>query len=268
MKLASMLCAMGIALVVPSGARGLQSPLYEPPGAALRPPLLDTQRGAVASPPAGAMAPQSAAALSAFLERAVTRGDVPGVVALVVGPDGVLYHEAFGKLNVARNVNMRPDAIFRIASMTKPITSVAALMLMDEGTLQLDDRVDAYLPAFRSRQVITAFDEAAGTYATRPATTPITIRHLMTHTSGIGYAWSQPPIALAKEEQGCWRRSCLSSTSPVSGGPTARAHACSATSSRRFRDKASTSSCARESSSRSACARRRTTCRRRSTLAW
>lgn len=172
MKLAVMLCAVWIALLVQVGARA---------------PVIPSQ---------------GAAALSGFLQETVTRGDVPGVVVMVVGPDAVLYHEAFGKLNAARNVNMSRDAIFRIASMTKAITSVAALMLVDDGKLKLDDRVDTYLPAFRERQVFTAVDQAAGTYGTRPATKPITIRHLMTHTSGIGYAWSQPAVALAQKKTG------------------------------------------------------------------
>jgi methyl acetate hydrolase len=172
MKVASVLCAVWVVLLVHVGARA---------------PVIPSQ---------------GAAALSGFLQEAVTRGDVPGVVAMVVGPDAVLYHEAFGRLNVARNVNMSRDAIFRIASMTKPLTSLAALMLVDEGKLKLDDRVDTYLPALRDREVFATVDEAAGTYATRPATKPITIRHLMTHTSGIGYAWSQPPVALAQKKTG------------------------------------------------------------------
>jgi methyl acetate hydrolase len=145
---------------------------------------------------------RGAAALSGFLQGAVARGDVPGIVALVVGPGGVLYHEAFGKLDVARNIAMPRDAIFRIASMTKPLTSTAAMMLIEEGKLKLEDRADKYLPALRAPQVITSVDEAAATYATRPASGPITIRHLMTHTSGIGYAWSQPPMALAQKKTG------------------------------------------------------------------
>ncbi len=145
---------------------------------------------------------QGAPALSAFLQGAVARGDVPAVVALVVGTDGVLYHEAFGKLDVARGTAMPRDAIFRIASMTKPLTSTAVMMLIEEGRLKLDDRVDAYLPAFNAPEVITSINEAAGTYTTRPAAGPITIRHLLTHTSGIGYAWSQPPIALAQKKTG------------------------------------------------------------------
>ena len=118
------------------------------------------------------MPAQGAAALSQFLQRSVTSGEVPGVVVLVTGPDAVLYHEGFGRLNVARHVDMPRDAIFRIASMTKALTSVAALMLVDEGKLNVDDRVDTYLPAFRSREVFTSVNEAARTYETKPATRP------------------------------------------------------------------------------------------------
>jgi CubicO group peptidase (beta-lactamase class C family) len=132
----------------------------------------------------------------------VTRGDVPGVVVLVVATDRVLYHEAFGRMDVARGVDMRKDAIFRIASMTKPITSVAVMMLVEEGKLGLDDEVARYLPAFRSPQVISRLDLAAGTWETRPAARPITIRQLLTHTSGIGYSWSDPGLALIEKKTG------------------------------------------------------------------
>ena len=159
-------------------------------------------RSAGTGGPAREISSDASAALSGYLRQAVSRGSVPGIVALVVGPSGVLYHEAFGKLNVARNVEMPRDAIFRIASMTKPLTSVAAMMLIEEGKLKLDDRVDAYLPAFSKKEVITRVDEASGAYDTRPASRPITVRHLLTHTSGIGYAWSQPPIALAQKKTG------------------------------------------------------------------
>ncbi len=192
MKRLLILCPALVVLLVQlePGARGLKPPLDAPVRSA----------GALALAPA--IPAEGAAALSELLRRAVTRGEVPGVVALVVSPDDVLYHEAFGKLDVARNVDMPRDAIFRIASMTKPLTSVAALMLVDEGKLNVDDRVDTYLPAFASRQVFASVNEATGTYETKPATRPITIKHLMTHTSGIGYAWSQPPVALAQKKSG------------------------------------------------------------------
>ena len=137
-------------------------------------------------------------ALSTFLRDVVARGEVPGVVAMVVGRDRILYHEAFGKLDVARNVEMPRDAIFRIASMTKPMTSTAVMMLVEEGKIGLDDPVSKYLPRFGLSKVLTTFDEARGTFETRPATKTMTIRHLLTHTSGIGYSWSDPGLAVAQ----------------------------------------------------------------------
>jgi methyl acetate hydrolase len=153
-----------------------------------------------AAPPA--LSTQGNAAITAFVREAIARGDVPGAVVLVTSPDRVLYHEAFGKMNDARNVDMKKDAIFNIASMTKAVTSVGTMMLVDEGKLGLDDEVSKYLPAYKSRQVISKVDAAAGTYETRPATRAITIRQLLTHTSGIGYAWSDPGLALIQKKTG------------------------------------------------------------------
>ena len=133
-------------------------------------------------------------ALSRQLDAAVARGDTPGVVALVVDGNGVLYQGSAGRLDVAGNLPMPPDAIFRIASMTKAITSVAIMMLVDQGRLRLDDPVSKYLAAFKDLRVITTFNAADGTYETRPAKRPMTIRHLLTHTSGIGYAFSSPIV--------------------------------------------------------------------------
>ena len=131
-------------------------------------------------------------ALSRQLSDAVARGDTPGVVALVVGRDGVLYEGAAGKLAVAHNIAMPVNAIFAIASMTKPVTSVAIMMLLEEGKLSLDDPVSKYLTGFDNLRVITKFNEKDATYETRPAKRPMTIRHLLTHTSGIGYAFTNP----------------------------------------------------------------------------
>ncbi|MET0168305.1 MAG: serine hydrolase domain-containing protein [Vicinamibacterales bacterium] len=131
---------------------------------------------------------QGAAALSTFLKTVTDRGDVPGVVVAVVGKDGILYHEAFGRSRTLSNAPMARDTIFNMASMTKPVTSVAIMMLVDEGKLKLDDDVATYLPKYKNPLVISTFNEADATYETRPAKRPITIRHLLTHTSGIGYA--------------------------------------------------------------------------------
>jgi methyl acetate hydrolase len=144
------------------------------------------------------MTGDGAAALSTFLRESVVAGDVPGVVAMVVSADRVLYQGAFGKLNVAGGADMPLDAIFRIASMTKPMTSTAVMMLVEEGKLKLDDEVSRYLPRFASPVVLTTADPARGTFETRPAARPMTIRHLLTHTSGIGYSWSDPGLAVAQ----------------------------------------------------------------------
>src|ERR1700688_126245 len=132
------------------------------------------------------------AALSRQISSAVSRGDVPGVVALIVGREGVLYEGAAGKLDVAHDIAMPVNAIFSIASMTKPVTSVAIMMLFEQGKLKLDDPVSKYLTGFDSLQVITKFNEKDATNETRPAKRPMTILHLLTHTSGIAYGFANP----------------------------------------------------------------------------
>jgi len=144
---------------------------------------------------APSLSPQGATALSSFLKAATDRGDVPGVVVAVVDRNGVLYAEAFGHSSTAARKPMSKDTIFNMASMTKPVTSVAIMMLVDEGRLTLDDDVAKYLPKYRDPLVITNFNEADASYETRPAKRPITIRHLLTHTSGIGYDFSSPTLA-------------------------------------------------------------------------
>jgi CubicO group peptidase (beta-lactamase class C family) len=145
-----------------------------------------------AAPPS--LPQQGAAALSSFLKDATDRGDVPGVVVAVVDRNGVLYHEAFGKSRTTGNMAMAKDTIFNMASMTKPITSIAIMMLVEEGKLKLDDDVATFVPKWKNPLVISKFNEADATYETRPAKRPITIRHLLTHTSGIGYGFSSPTL--------------------------------------------------------------------------
>jgi CubicO group peptidase (beta-lactamase class C family) len=143
---------------------------------------------------------QGAAAISTFLRTVTDRGDVPGVVMVVVGKDAVLYHEAFGKSRTISNTPMAKDTIFNMASMTKPITSVAIMMLVDQGKLRLDDEVAKYLPKWKNPVVITKFHDADASYETRPAKRPITIRHLLTHTSGLGYGFASPMLTKIMEK--------------------------------------------------------------------
>jgi methyl acetate hydrolase len=137
---------------------------------------------------------EGSAALSTFLSSATDQGDVPGVVVAVVNKDGVLYHEAFGVSRTLDKRAMAKDTIFNMASMTKPITSVAIMMLVDEGKLTLDDEVAKFLPKYKDPLVISKFNAADASYETRRAKRPITIRHLLTHTSGIGYAFASPML--------------------------------------------------------------------------
>ena len=118
----------------------------------------------------------ASAELDAYLTAVVRDTRIPGIVALVVDEDRVVYTGAFGRQNVAAGVPMATDSIFRIASMTKPVTSVAVMMLVQEGDIDLDDPVSDYLPAFEGEQVIENFNAADKTYTTRPASGPITLR--------------------------------------------------------------------------------------------
>jgi CubicO group peptidase (beta-lactamase class C family) len=130
------------------------------------------------------------AELDAYLARAVDETYIPGIVAMVADGDTILYSGAFGEQNVAAHVPMSTDTIFRIASMTKPVTSVAVVMLIQEGDIALDDPVAMYLPEFKAPQVFETFNATDKTYTSRPAARDITVRHLLTHTSGLGYGFS------------------------------------------------------------------------------
>jgi CubicO group peptidase (beta-lactamase class C family) len=137
----------------------------------------------------------NSAAKDADLAGIVRDTRIPGIVALVADADRIVYTGAFGRQDVARGVPMANDTIFRIASMTKPVTSTAIMMLVQEGDVGLDDPVSDYLPAFEDQRVIVSFNAADKSYTTRPATTPMTVRHLLTHTSGLGYAFSNHTLA-------------------------------------------------------------------------
>jgi CubicO group peptidase (beta-lactamase class C family) len=130
------------------------------------------------------------AAIDSSLREAVERKDVPGVVALVASREKVLYTGAFGVADVATGRAVTTDALFRIASMTKPVTSVALMQLVEQGRLGLDDPAEKYLPELKDLKVIEAFDANTGAYKLRPASKPPTVRHFLTHTSGLAYPFT------------------------------------------------------------------------------
>ena len=124
--------------------------------------------------------------VDAVLERAVDAGEVPGVVALAADDNGVVYQGAFGKREIAKEPGMTLDTVFWIASMTKAVTSVAAMQLVEQGKLHLDDPMAGRMPELASTQVLEGFD-ADGVPRLRPARRPIRLRHLLTHTAGFTY---------------------------------------------------------------------------------
>ena len=139
---------------------------------------------------ASAQNSQGSVTLDTSLRGAVERKDVPGVVALVTNRERVLYQGAFGVADVATNRALTSDALFRIASMTKPVTSVALMQLIEQGHIGLDDPAEKYLPELAGLKVFESFDKATGAYVLRPASRPATVKHFLTHTSGLAYPFT------------------------------------------------------------------------------
>jgi CubicO group peptidase (beta-lactamase class C family) len=117
----------------------------------------------------------------------IAHGNIPGAVALVIRNGHVAYFRSFGFADVAARTPMQNDSIFRIASMTKAVTSVAAMILYERGLFQLNDPVAKFIPAFTDMMVVSEVDDKGGVSATVTATKPIRIIDLLSHTSGIGY---------------------------------------------------------------------------------
>jgi CubicO group peptidase (beta-lactamase class C family) len=151
-------------------------------------------------------APGPAVAASTSLDQKLTaalaRNGVPGLVVMAATRDRVIYQGAFGKADVGRAHQMTADAIFRIASMTKPVTSVAAMQLYEEGRFALDDPAEKYLPELANLMAFESFGAATGAYVVRPASNKVTIRHLFTHTSGLGYGFTSAIVRDFKPRDG------------------------------------------------------------------
>jgi len=125
--------------------------------------------------------------IDSMLTEAIDNDQIPGAVALVARNGRIVYLKAFGMADNEAVRNMRTDDIFRIASQTKAITSTAVMMLWEEGKFSLDDPISRYIPEFVHPMVFKSLNEADSSFTATPATRPITIRNLITHTSGIGY---------------------------------------------------------------------------------
>jgi CubicO group peptidase (beta-lactamase class C family) len=152
--------------------------------------------------PLVAGAQQPSGGLDDRLRKSIGDKDLPGIVAMATDRQRVLYQGAFGMADIATGRALTADALFRIASMTKAITSTAAMQLVEQGRFGLDDPVEKYLPAFARLQVFESFDGATGAYRLRPATRIVTVRHLMTHTSGLGYGFTSTTVRDFKPRAG------------------------------------------------------------------
>jgi CubicO group peptidase (beta-lactamase class C family) len=123
-----------------------------------------------------------------MLKQSIDSGWIAGAVGFIARDGKIVYDKSFGVSNVETKSLMHNDDIFRIASQTKAITSVAVMMLFEEGKFLLDDPISKYIPEFANPRVLDKFNEKDSTYTTVPANREITIRDLLTHTSGIDYA--------------------------------------------------------------------------------
>jgi CubicO group peptidase (beta-lactamase class C family) len=118
---------------------------------------------------------------------AVKKGDLPGIVSLVARNGKIVQWKAYGMADNQSGKALKRDDIFRIASQSKAITATAVMMLWEEGKFQLDDPISKYIPEFKNQQVLKSFKYADTTWTGEPVKKEITIRNLLTHTSGIGY---------------------------------------------------------------------------------
>ncbi len=128
-----------------------------------------------------------AAGIDETLRTGLQKRKIPAATAMVATAEKTTYMGAFGKRDSASGVDVKPDGIFYIASMTKAITSTAALQLVERGKLTLEEPVSKHLPELAKLDVLEGFDNATGKPILRPAKKAVTLRHLLTHTSGFAY---------------------------------------------------------------------------------
>ena len=140
--------------------------------------------------------------IGAWMKGWVDSGKLAGMVTVVMRKGQLAFAETYGKADIERNKAMRPDTIFRIYSMTKPLTSTAIMMLYEEGRFQLDDPISKFIPAFKNPRVYAG--GSRGKIDSVPAEREITFRDLLTHTSGLTYGFmeSNPVDALYRSKDG------------------------------------------------------------------
>ena len=139
-------------------------------------------------PAENGMSVERLARIDQMINDHLSKKQIPGAVVFLARNGKVVYHKAFGYSDVDKQTPLKKDDIFRIASQSKAIASTAVMMLFEEGKFLLDEPISKYIPEFKSPRVLTTLNWADTTYVTIPAKSEITIRQLLTHTSGIDYA--------------------------------------------------------------------------------
>jgi CubicO group peptidase (beta-lactamase class C family) len=140
-----------------------------------------------ASPESVGMSSERLARIDSMCKHAIADELIPGAVALIARNGKIVYYKAFGMADNQSGRDMKRDDIFRIASQTKAVTATAVMILWEEGKFRLDDPISKYIPEFKDPQVLDTFNPADSSYTAVPAVGEITIRQLLTHTSGLGY---------------------------------------------------------------------------------
>lgn len=141
-----------------------------------------------ANPEKAGMSPVRLKQIDNLLQEYTQKNYVPGAIALIARDGKIVYQKSFGLNDIEAKTPLQSNAIFRIASQTKALTSLGIMLLFEEGKFLLDDPVSKYLPTFKNQKVLAKFNEKDSSYTTVPANREVTIRHLLTHTSGISYA--------------------------------------------------------------------------------
>lgn len=174
--------------VLSLGVGGLGCASQQRPTTTAAAPIVAADQASIAAQPAGFDRARLARIASA-MQRGIADGSLPGAITLIARHGQIVHFEAHGLRDRERNLPMTKDTLFRIFSMTKPITTVAAMMLYEEGRFDLEDRLAEYLPEFANVQVAVDPEKHEKTIQTRKPSRPITIHDLLRHTAGFTYGY-------------------------------------------------------------------------------
>ncbi len=130
---------------------------------------------------------QSINKIDSYVEEKISNNQIPGTVILVKKNNKIIHFKSYGYSNYNKKIKFKNNDIFRIASMTKIMTSIAVLQLVEQNKISLYDPIENFIPEFKNLTVLESFDTKEGTFTAQPAKNKITLKHLLTHSSGITY---------------------------------------------------------------------------------